>query len=495
MSDGEIVIIGAGLGGLVCGALLAKEGCKVTLVEKNPRPGGCLQSYLRDGSVFDTGMHIFGGMAPHGNMRRIFDHLGISSSLMVRDLDSCKDIEVYIGRSDERIPMPLNRTSFLAAMGDLFPEERTGLERYLAKIDGMMDSLDLFNLRSGTDMLPDRDPDILRPADAFIAKYIHDDRLRSLLASVNILYAGEKGVTPAYLHAAITSIFLNAACRVVGGYETLARALVKVIEDNGGQIFTDSRVEKIMTDGTKALSVTTARGLEIPGQTFILASPLTALPALVDDSRLISRGYRSYLSSREDSLSSFIVNLKLKPGKISYTDSIGIYLEDYSSVWNDASDGHLERFMYMTPPFAGQGEFADTLNVVAPFRWSAVSKWKDTLTGKRGEEYMTFKRHLVETVLQKLSRIYPDIAEAVEYQDSATPLTIRDFTGVRHGAMCGLRKDCHDPLPFIPLHTRIPNLLLTGQSVNMHGFCGVTLTALQTCEAILGRNYLINKIK
>ncbi|PWB07120.1 NAD(P)/FAD-dependent oxidoreductase, partial [Muribaculum intestinale] len=97
-------------------------------------------------------------------------------------------------------------------------------------------------------------------------------------------------------------------------------------------------------------------------------------------------------------------------------------------------------------------------------------------------------------ILDKLSEIYPSLREAVEYIDSATPLTIHDFTGVRHGAMCGLRKDCNDAIPFIPLRTKIPNLFLTGQSINMHGFCGVTLTAVQTCEAILGKDYLINKI-
>ena len=71
MSKQKVIIIGAGLGGLVCAALLAKEGLDVTVVEKNQRVGGCLQSYRRDNAIFDTGMHIFGGMHEGGNIRRI----------------------------------------------------------------------------------------------------------------------------------------------------------------------------------------------------------------------------------------------------------------------------------------------------------------------------------------------------------------------------------------------------------------------------------------
>lgn len=46
MSKQKVIIIGAGLGGLVCAAILAKEGLDVTVVEKNPRVGGCLQLSL-----------------------------------------------------------------------------------------------------------------------------------------------------------------------------------------------------------------------------------------------------------------------------------------------------------------------------------------------------------------------------------------------------------------------------------------------------------------
>jgi all-trans-retinol 13,14-reductase len=67
----SVVIIGGGLGGLFTGAILAKEGLKVYVVEKNATIGGGLQTFRRFGEEFDTGMPIVGGFQKGGGGRRI----------------------------------------------------------------------------------------------------------------------------------------------------------------------------------------------------------------------------------------------------------------------------------------------------------------------------------------------------------------------------------------------------------------------------------------
>ena len=79
------VIIGAGLGGLFTGAILAREGFQVTILEKNATIGGGLQTFKRFGETFDTGMHVIGGMQPGGNVRRICQYLGILDGVHVMD--------------------------------------------------------------------------------------------------------------------------------------------------------------------------------------------------------------------------------------------------------------------------------------------------------------------------------------------------------------------------------------------------------------------------
>ena len=87
-----VVIIGAGLGGLFTGAILAKEGFQVTILEKNSTIGGGLQNFKRFGEVFDTGMHVIGGMQQGGNIRKICRYLGILDEVRLRDVDDdCTD--------------------------------------------------------------------------------------------------------------------------------------------------------------------------------------------------------------------------------------------------------------------------------------------------------------------------------------------------------------------------------------------------------------------
>lgn len=73
----EAVIIGSGLGGLLSGAILSRAGYHVTVLEKAAQPGGCLQTFLREGLRFDTGFHSVAGLEEGGPLERIFHPLGL----------------------------------------------------------------------------------------------------------------------------------------------------------------------------------------------------------------------------------------------------------------------------------------------------------------------------------------------------------------------------------------------------------------------------------
>jgi len=80
-------------------------------------------------------------------------------------------------------------------------------------------------------------------------------------------------------------------------------------------------------------------------------------------------------------------------------------------------------------------------------------------------------------------------------QSTATPLTYRDYTHTPGGALYGILKNVHEPAKTtIATRTRIPNLLQTGQNVNLHGVLGVSITAIATCAELVGLDYLLEKI-
>ena len=83
----DIAILGTGLGGLVCGYILSKNGYKVLLLEKNAQIGGCLQTFKRFGVKFDTGMHYIGSMLEGQILHRLFSYLKLAEAVPISQLD------------------------------------------------------------------------------------------------------------------------------------------------------------------------------------------------------------------------------------------------------------------------------------------------------------------------------------------------------------------------------------------------------------------------
>ena len=97
----SVLIIGGGMGGLFTGALLARNGCRVTVLEKNATPGGGLQTFVRNDQRFETGMHILGGFRPGGSIARICHYLGILDRLKLRPTDpDCMDSLRYLKENE-----------------------------------------------------------------------------------------------------------------------------------------------------------------------------------------------------------------------------------------------------------------------------------------------------------------------------------------------------------------------------------------------------------
>ena len=81
-------ILGAGVSGLFAGAMLAKHGYDVTLLEQLPVYGGGLYSYERNGATWLTGMHILSGLYPEGAVTKILSELEVKADYVETTLDN-----------------------------------------------------------------------------------------------------------------------------------------------------------------------------------------------------------------------------------------------------------------------------------------------------------------------------------------------------------------------------------------------------------------------
>ncbi len=138
---------------------------------------------------------------------------------------------------------------------------------------------------------------------------------------------------------------------------------------------------------------------------------------------------------------------------------------------------------------------AEVVSLLCPMRFDTFGRWQDTTVERRGEEYRAFKAHLAERIMAFVSPQFPDLCAAVDQLYTASPLSWRDYTGTPGGSAYGIVKDYRSPLTtLVPVNTRLENLLLTGQNINVHGALGVTVTAALTCAKLLGVEYLAKKI-
>ncbi|MBR5987356.1 MAG: NAD(P)-binding protein, partial [Clostridia bacterium] len=257
----KVAVIGSGPSGLTCAGDLAKKGYKVTVLDKNGIIGGGLQTFKRHGVSFPTGMHIFGGFEEGGNLKKIFDYLGVTKQISLRPTDATAFDVITIAEDGTTYCLPRGKDKIVAYLSSLFPKEKDNLKSYFDRLDALSQEEKLFYLQeTSPDETPQFSEDFNRPFDALIDRYITDSKLKGLLAYLRPLFGGVEGTTPAYLNALLSVLHWDGTFQFVGGSQQLAEALKKVIEQAGGQVTANAEVVSIMVENHQVTHVVTKDG-------------------------------------------------------------------------------------------------------------------------------------------------------------------------------------------------------------------------------------------
>jgi all-trans-retinol 13,14-reductase len=140
--------------------------------------------------------------------------------------------------------------------------------------------------------------------------------------------------------------------------------------------------------------------------------------------------------------------------------------------------------------------YAETGEVLTYMGVDEVNQWLGTRVGRRGDDYEDFKRRKAERLLDALEEEVPGIRDHIETYYTSTPLTYLDYTGVPDGAMYGIAKDVNlVGMGSVSCRTSIPNLLLAGQCVTLHGMMGVLAGSLLTCAEVLTLDEVFAQLK
>lgn len=485
----DVVIVGGGLGGLVCAHILSKQGLGVLVLEKNAKMGGCLQTFVHHGVRFDTGMHYIGSMDEGQVLHRLFSTLGIAEAIPLCRLDpNAYDMVMLNG---EMYPYASGYEQFEHSLAQRFPQCAEQVGRYVQQVRSIAQASPLYNLSAlGR-------PNFLEASHhrttigSFVADITANPTLQAVLLGNMPLYAGRLDTSSAYIHAIVSNSYMQSAFRIVGGSDAIATALCRAIERQGGCLRTNAEVVELICDQQRMTAVRLASGELIEGRHFIASIHPWALLARIA-SPLLRRAYRERIAQIPNTMSNFTLYLRFKPDTVPYLNSNLFYYHDQQAWASDYSpDRFGQRFVFMHQCHQPNPRFAQSAELIAPMSYSELARWAGIPVGRRGDGYSEFKQQRAELLIERLNSIYPGISAHIEGYCASTPLTYEGYTATAQGATYGLMRDANAPeRTFVSHRTKIPNLLLTGQSITAHGALGVTVGAVVTCADIVGPQLL-----
>lgn len=472
-----MIIIGSGLGGLVCAWLLAEAGLSVLVLERHTVAGGCLQSYRRRGTDFDTGLHYVGGLAEGHRLHSVFSRLGLMDLPWQRMNPQGFDL-ITIG--DETFPFAEGYQHFADTLSERFPREREALYKYI-------------QLMERADHLPLGDPEVQTlcaiNAYDYLHETFHDELLINVLAGNALKTELRRESLPLFNFLHASSGFIGGGSwRLKGTGNDIVRVLTEGIEAMGGTIVTGVQVDELVEADGIITAARCSNGETYEATTFVSDIHPQHTFALVKESRKLSRLFRRRIDILENTFGMFTVSLALD-GTIPYFNH-NKYVYKHPNVWEPpfaAPSAAVDRVM-----LSCIGEWTSSsalvIDLLTPVPLSLFQPWADSRHGHRPDGYLQLRDRLADECLAMAESMVPGLVAATTHRYISTPLTWRDYTLTPDGSAFGLRKDCRQPLlTMLSPRTPIPNLLLTGQNLMLHGLEGVTMTALQTCQGILPR--------
>lgn len=496
----DVVIIGSGLGGLACGTILAKEGYKVCVVEKNKQIGGALQTFVRDRVIFDSGVHYVGGLEKGQNLYQLFRYLGIMDKLKLRKMDEDIVDGLMFGDDPKVYRYAQGYDRFIKNLVADFPEEEEAIRKYCDRIREICSKFPLYNLRLGDFF--DKVSILEIDTQLFIESLTENKKLRNVLAGTNPLYAGEPYKTPFYVHALVVNSYIESAYRFVDGGSQIARFLTREILSREGIFKKHTKIVKLQEEEGEIRYAETDKGERIFGKLFISnVHPMKTLEMTGSDR--IKKAFRNRIKSLDSSISTFFVNVVLHKDRMKYQNHNLYYflMEDAWCNSNYTEESWPHGFAMFYTCSSRSVEYAEGVTIMAYMRFEEVKKWENTFNTvsnetSRGEDYEEFKRIKCEKLFDLVETKFPGFRSMIKSYYTATPLSMRDYIGTDDGSLYGIVKDYREPMrTFISPRTKIPNLLLTGQNLNLHGVLGVTVSSVLTCSEVLGSEYMIEKIR
>ena len=426
----DVIIVGSGIGGLTCGALLSKRGYKVLVLEKHYQVGGYCSSFERRGFIFNTGVEDVSGLWEKGPITHLLRELGLN-----RDNLFVKNTTRYVFKG-QIIDAPNSMDEFVKLLSEKFPDERESVSNFFnkakrayeecykdAEIYGVPLPPELIVKVFGESKLlnyPREHPNFYdwmnKSFKQKLDEFFRNEELKTFLCAL-LAYVG---TAPDKTHAssaltACVSYYLYGGYSIKGGAQNFANTLKNVIECNGGKVLVNHKVDKILVEKGKVIGVKVEDKIFRSPVVVANANAKTTFLELVGEENL-DKKFIDYIKSLKMSPSCFMVYLGVDMNLSNYPTLIKNLDEGYGITINSNADQSL----------APEGKACVTITTFANYH---------EFPERGTKEYMQKKKGTAETLTQKAEKVIPNLSKHIIVQDAATPKTFERYTLMPEGAI------------------------------------------------------------
>jgi phytoene dehydrogenase-like protein len=511
MARYDVVVIGAGLGGLTAGAILARAGRKVLVIERSNSVGGAASSY-KSGDLFVEGsLHETSDPHhPRDPKHTVLTRAGVIDA--VQWIAAPALYEVRGGPLGKPFVMPDNFDAARRALTERFPEARAGIHRLLGDMERIASAMGTLSQGSGAFKNPREALGALLKLVPAIADWrlslsqkltqvFGDHEAVKCALAANLSYYHDDPETLWWIFFAMAQgSYLQSGGRFVqGGSQRLSSALARAIKLAGGDVLVRRVVGGIGVDAQgRATGLThTARDgsdpVTVEGARIVSNAAPSTLASLMP-SAAAAKLTKNY-ARQTPSISLFALTLGLsKPprefGLSSYSTQLlprGMKrLADYARGAALMADEPGEEMPPMSivdyaaidsgvpaPPFV--------LSVCGP---DLLSNWDNTDM----EAYREKRGRWQAAIVRYLSSFYPGLGESVVASSFNTALSVRQYLNAPDGAVYGFAPTTPRSIWHRPARsprTSIPGLYLASAYAGFGGYTGVVQSAGACADMIL----------
>jgi all-trans-retinol 13,14-reductase len=480
----DIVIIGSGIGGLSAGIILSLLNFRVTVVEKNPLPGGLMRSYRRSGFDCPVGVHYVGALGQKEPLGKMFQILGIPVDELFTPMGQEGIIDRYIF-DDLIFDLPTGIDAMETKLQNAFPEDAAALNivmKNLRDISSRM--LEPSFLLNQSD--PFQNMDYYQSMGELLDNFRASAGFRAILSVPCQLIGVPLNDCPVIFHHIVLASYLFSAWKLKENGRKMTDIFVRRFQELGGILILNDGVNKISLADGKVTGVILESGINLPAHVVVAAIHPKILLKLLDENALRDSHRRRILGLKETE-GVIAVNVSLNAAAHpAMNHNIYRLHKDENGVIKDGVFYQLRS--------ANSREF-NLLSIITKSLYSEWNRWEDTASSRRGKDYEEKKMGIAMSLLKNAEDIFGDLKDA-EILDVYTPLTIRDYVNSPEGSCYGAMRSSGQLLKVVSLNNiPVPGLCLAGQNAMAPGVMGCILGSFNAARQIIGDKRFVQEIK